>query len=123
MKPNKLILGVIACTLGTSMYAHQLHAENSLQVPNNGNSKDSQTLRTLFFRTLINHIYLFKGAIDYYCSYNKSLSTSERFCILFRSINLADMPKEMGTSTSKIGLSPMNKASYIWQSNFVRNVS
>lgn len=48
MKPNKLTLGVIACTLGVSMYAHQLHAENSLQVPNNGNSKDSQTHNLVF---------------------------------------------------------------------------
>ncbi|EPG3924443.1 hypothetical protein N1009_003111 [Acinetobacter baumannii] len=48
MKPNKLFLGVIACALGASMYAHQLHAENSLQVPNNGNSKDSQPHNLVF---------------------------------------------------------------------------
>lgn len=48
MKFNKLTLGVIACTLGMSMYAHQLHAGNSLQVPNNDNSKDIQTHHLAF---------------------------------------------------------------------------
>ncbi|EXG91908.1 hypothetical protein J624_1092 [Acinetobacter baumannii 1062314] len=48
MKLNEITLGVIACTLGASMYAHQLHAENSSQLPNNSTSKDSQNYNLAF---------------------------------------------------------------------------